>query len=89
MFSAGTQLLQCIGTRRIQQTIMRAVAANIRENERLCHQPGKLADHIADVLASNSNHCIELELAGEYAELPEQPRLVVRQEVVAPVERCA
>jgi hypothetical protein len=78
-FAAGVKLFERIGARGVLQAIVRALAANIRKDERLCHQVGKLRGNIAHPFARDRDHGIEQKLSGKHAEPPQNPRLCVRQ----------
>ena len=69
---------------------MRPVTTDVGDDKRLCHQIGELIGDIhSHRITGDLHHRIEQEISGEYAELPQNPRLRLREQVVAPVERRA
>jgi hypothetical protein len=70
-FPAAVQLLQRIGARRIQQAIMRPVAANIGDDKRFGDQIGDVIGDVAlDPIAGNGNRSIQQEIPDENTEMP-------------------
>ena len=69
IFPAAAQLFQCVNARRIQQAVVRPVAANVGDDEGLGHQIGKvIGDVEPDVIPCDGDHGIEQEISGEYSE---------------------
>ncbi len=86
LFAAGAQLLQRVGPRGVEQAIMRGLAAQVGGEQRLRDQA---RDMIGGKIAGNGNHGFQREIAGEDRQPPQHRRFLVRQQVVAPVQRRA
>ncbi len=87
IFAAVIQLLLGVDARGIQQAIMRPVASDIGNDERFCHEVGEMVgDVVARGIAGDGAGGLHQEIAGEDAELAQQARLPLGQQVVAPVE---
>ena len=86
LLAAGAQFFQRVGPRRVQQAIMRRLAAQIGGDQRLRRQA---RDMIGGNVSGKGDRGFQREIAGEYRQPPQHRRLVFRQQVVAPIQRGA
>ena len=87
VFAAAAQLLQRVGARRFQQAVVRQVAADIGDDEGLCHQVGELVGDVRGRgITGDRDRRIEQEFSREDAEVPQGPGFLLRKQVIAPVE---
>ena len=69
---------------------MRPVTADVGDDQRLGHEIGEvIGDVHRSPVTGNLDHRIQQEIPGKYSELPQDPRLRLREQIVAPVERRA
>jgi hypothetical protein len=88
ILAAAAQLLQGIDAGGVQQTIMRGLATDIGDDQRLRHQIGEV---IRDRRrgSCHGNRRVEQEISGKHGKVAQHPRLRLRQQVIAPIERRA
>src|SRR5262249_45802022 len=91
-FTAFSELLQCIGPYRFQQSPARVMAGPVEGDERLVDEA---CDTVEDGegrtagLARDGGGCLEREASGEDSQPAQQTALRLRQKLIAQVERRA
>jgi len=83
------ELLQCVGTSRLEQSIARAACSRIRDDERARNELRQEVDYgvvVYPIVGGHRGCRVEREAAGKDCQTTQHHPLVLAQQVVAPVQ---
>src|SRR5690349_23100698 len=86
--SGFTELLHCVLTNRLQQSVPSSAVDTLGSQKRLVHQQAELVEHLIalrTVITRDGMGCLEIKAAEEHAESTKQHSLRIRQQRMRPI----